>query len=121
MNIIEILLLLIVGHALADYPLQGDFLAKAKNHKIPIQGVPWYQALFAHSVIHGGMVALITGYVWLGIAEFILHSLIDYEKSDMVITYNQDQALHLVCKLLWVFIIYFHINWNTPLNELVLI
>ena len=28
------LLLLIAGHALCDYPLQGDFLAKAKNHKL---------------------------------------------------------------------------------------
>ena len=36
-----ILFWLMVGHALADYPLQGDFLAKAKNRTAPIPGVPW--------------------------------------------------------------------------------
>lgn len=34
----ELLFILIAGHALADYPLQGDFLAKGKNHKAPIAG-----------------------------------------------------------------------------------
>lgn len=99
---LDILLLLIAGHALADYPLQGDFLSKAKNHKSPIPGIPWYQALLSHSAIHGGMVGLITGSIWLGLAEFILHNLIDYGKCDGKITFNQDQALHIVCKLAWV-------------------
>lgn len=35
---------LIAGHFLCDYPLQGDFLSKAKNRVNPIPGVPWYQA-----------------------------------------------------------------------------
>jgi hypothetical protein len=37
--------LLLVDHALADYPLQGDFLARAKNHTAPIPGISWYQSL----------------------------------------------------------------------------
>jgi hypothetical protein len=37
--------LLLVDHALADYPLQVDFLARAKNHAAPIPGISWYQAL----------------------------------------------------------------------------
>lgn len=48
---------LLAGHALADYPLQGDFLSKAKNRTAPIPGVPWQQALGAHVVIHGAFVA----------------------------------------------------------------
>ena len=31
MNIELMAIALVAGHALADYPLQGDFLAKAKN------------------------------------------------------------------------------------------
>lgn len=60
---------LIAGHALADYPLQGDFLSKAKNRSQPIPGVPYWQALGAHVVIHGAFVAFITGLWWLFFAE----------------------------------------------------
>lgn len=95
---------LIAGHALADYPLQGDFLAKGKNRAAPIPGMPWWQLLGAHAVIHGGMVAAITGSLWLGLAEMAAHALIDDAKCTGKIGFNTDQALHLVCKLLWVII-----------------
>jgi len=55
-----LLLWLISAHFLCDYPLQGDFLARGKNHKAPLQGVPWYQCLVAHSVIHGAAATLLT-------------------------------------------------------------
>lgn len=61
MSPLEMLGLMLVGHAIADYPLQGDFLAKAKNRRAPMPGVPWYQALGAHAIIHGGFVGIITG------------------------------------------------------------
>jgi hypothetical protein len=93
---------LLVGHALADYPLQGDFLAKAKNRSAPIAGVPWWQALSAHALIHGGMVAAITGSVWLGVAETVAHWLIDDVKCRGRIGFNADQGLHVACKLLWI-------------------
>lgn len=92
---------LIVGHALADYPLQGDFLSKAKNRAAPIPGVPWYQALGAHAIIHGGLVALITGKASLGIAEAAIHAITDDLKCRGKLTFNQDQAIHLGCKVLW--------------------
>lgn len=114
---ISLLCLLIVGHALADYPLQGDFLARAKNHTAPIPGVPWIHGLFWHSVIHGGAVGLITGSVLLGVLETLVHMGIDHAKcagwfgesaDPAVIDYFQrrafhiDQALHVACKVLWV-------------------
>jgi len=99
---LDTLALLIVGHALADYPLQGDFLAKAKNHTAPIPGVPWYQALLAHSAIHAGFVGVITGSLWLGVSEFIVHTITDWLKCDGRISYNVDQAVHIACKLTWV-------------------
>ena len=92
---------LLVGHALADYPLQGDFLAKAKNHRAPLPNTPWFTCLLAHALIQGGMVAFVTGHVSLGIAEFVAHTIIDYGKSDGWYDFNIDQLLHIICKLLW--------------------
>lgn len=98
MSAIELFALLVAGHFLADYPLQGDFLARAKNHTNPIPGVPWYQALAAHSTIHGFFVGVITGSVWLGLAETLLHAHIDYRKCSGKIGYNADQAWHITIK-----------------------
>ncbi len=102
----DALALLIVGHAIADYPLQGDFLAKAKNRFAPIPGVPWYQALGAHSIIHGGFVLAITGSLTLGIAETAVHFLIDDAKCAGRISYNTDQFLHVACKVTWALVLY---------------
>ena len=103
---IELFLLMVAAHALSDYPLQGDFLAKAKNHTAPIAGVPFYQALGAHSAIHAGFVGVITGSIWLGLAEFIVHVATDYAKCDGRISYNTDQAIHIICKAAWVFLLW---------------
>jgi len=93
--------LLIVAHAVADYPLQGEFLARAKSRFAPVPGVPWYQALAAHAVIHGGAVGLITGSLVLGLLEMCSHMLIDDLKCAGRISYNVDQLLHVLCKALW--------------------
>ena len=42
--VLTIFAMMVVGHVLADYPLQGDFLSRAKNRFSPIVGVPWYNA-----------------------------------------------------------------------------
>lgn len=101
MQAIELFGLLVFGHVLADYPLQGDFLAKAKNRFAPLAGTPWYQALGAHSAIHAGFVGIITGSMFLAICEFILHCRIDDYKCAGNISFNQDQALHITCKVWW--------------------
>jgi hypothetical protein len=90
---------LLIGHVLADYPLQGDFLARAKNHRAPIPGAPWYQALGAHALVHAGAVWVITGVWWMGAMEFFLHALIDYGKCDGKISFNLDQSFHVLCKI----------------------
>jgi len=99
----ETLALLFIGHALADYPLQGDWIAKAKNHKLNL--VPgetiWPSVLACHAAIHAGFVWAITGSGWLGLGEFLAHTLIDFTKSDGRLTYNQDQLLHVLCKVVW--------------------
>ncbi|ACI54432.1 conserved hypothetical protein [Rhizobium leguminosarum bv. trifolii WSM2304] len=98
-----ILALLLIGHALADYPLQGDWIAKAKNHKLDLVPgeVIWLGVLVCHASIHAAFVWAITGSGWLGLAEFVAHAVIDYAKSDGRLTYNQDQLLHVLCKVVW--------------------
>lgn len=99
------LLALIIAHTVCDYPLQGDFLARAKNHKLPIPGVPFYQALGAHALMHGGAVWVLTGIWWLGAMEIAAHALIDYAKCDGRVGFNVDQGLHIVCKGSYVLIL----------------
>jgi hypothetical protein len=95
------LFLLVVGHALADYPLQGDFLANGKNRNTAIGAIFWPHALFAHSVIHGGFVAIITGSVFLGILETAIHAVTDWLKCENKISLRTDQAIHFACKVAW--------------------
>lgn len=101
MNVVDIFFLLVVGHVLADYPLQGDFLAKGKNRNSPFVGVPWYQAMFAHVMIHGGMVFMVTGSLFLSIMEILIHAIVDDAKCRGKIGYNTDQGIHIGCKVLW--------------------
>lgn len=101
---------LLIGHALADYPLQGDATAKGKNRNNPPHGIPpgqkpcavWFHYLTAHALIHAGFVWAITGYVWLGVAEFVLHWFIDFAKCENLTDPHTDQILHVGCKLLYV-------------------
>ncbi len=95
------MLLLFAGHALCDYPLQGDFLARGKSHKSPIAGIPFWQCLLAHALIHSGMVLLITHSLWFALAELVIHTITDWAKCDGRISFNQDQAIHYACKILW--------------------
>lgn len=103
---ITLFFLLIGLHCLADYPLQGDFLARGKNFMNPIPGIPWYQCMFAHSAIHSLFVVLATGYPILGLYEFGMHFIIDCIKCKGLISYNVDQLLHIVCKMCWVLYVY---------------
>lgn len=92
---------MMIGHAVCDYPLQGDFLARGKNWMHPIPGVPWLQCLVAHALIHAGAVFAITGRGDLAICEFVLHSLIDFAKCSELFGFNVDQMLHVACKITW--------------------
>lgn len=103
---IEIFLLLIFGHFLMDYPLQGDFLARGKNRHNPLPGVPWYHALGAHAVLHGGAVGIITGVWWLGVLETALHAVTDDLKCAGKIGYSTDQFIHIACKALYIGVLF---------------
>lgn len=93
----KLIFMLFFGHYLGDFALQNDFIA---THKARSSGSAfWPHVLFAHAMIHGGIVCLITGSVWLGIVEVFLHMLIDFFKCEKVFGFHVDQALHLICKV----------------------
>ncbi|MNU19478.1 hypothetical protein D3C71_77060 [compost metagenome] len=92
---------LLVGHAICDYPLQGDFLSQAKNRFTPVGKPIWRHALMAHGLIHGGAVALVTGFVFLGLLEVIVHIVTDHCKNKGLLTFAQDQWIHYGCKVAW--------------------
>lgn len=99
---IELLFLLCIGHAFADYAFQNDFIAQAKNHKTEVGKLFWKWVLPSHGLIHALPVYIITGSLFLSVAEFVVHSIIDWAKCDGRLTFQQDQLLHLGCKILWV-------------------
>ena len=99
-----LLFALVFCHALADYPLQGEFLATAKNRNTPIGKLFWMHALPAHAIIQGGFVLLLTGSVLLATAEAVIHGITDWFKCEGKISLHIDQAIHLGCRLLWALI-----------------
>lgn len=95
-----LLFLMLAGHALADYPLQGDFLAVGKGSRTtPHCGIPWWHCLTAHALIHGLFVAVLTGSPGFGVIESVLHWAIDDMKCRKITGINTDQALHVACKV----------------------
>lgn len=102
---LNLFFMLVFAHLLADFPLQGDFLAKAKNPYTAIEGVPWKTALAAHAAIHAEFVWFLTGSWELGAVEFFAHAGIDDMKSRKVFGFNVDQSLHLACKALYIILI----------------
>lgn len=102
MTIPETALLLVAAHALCDYPLQGDFLARAKNHRQPIDGVNSTLALLSHAAIHAGAVLLVTASLGCALVELVAHAVIDRAKCAGRISFATDQTMHLACKAAYV-------------------
>jgi len=95
------LIFLFAGHALCDYSWQNDFIAIHKSHKALASPFPWWQILFAHSIIHAGMVLFITGSTTCAVLELLIHFVTDWSKCDGRISFSADQSIHYLCKLAW--------------------
>lgn len=111
---------LVIGHAIADFALQTDFLASAKNRHAQLDRFfgkdrtpphVWFWALGAHSLIHAAAVWIITGSVVLAAAELVLHWVIDYAKCEGHTNFSVDQLLHLACKLVYAILIASGASW----------
>ena len=94
------LILLVLAHFVCDFSLQSDRMAR---EKVPGRDVTldWRWWLLSHSVTHGLAVALITGLPLLGLAELVLHAIIDWSKSRFRFSLACDQVLHIACKCVW--------------------
>ncbi|MGI4816012.1 MAG: DUF3307 domain-containing protein [Janthinobacterium lividum] len=100
---------LVCGHFLCDYALQSQFIADAKNPFKGLPGIPWIWPMAAHCFIHGAVVAKITGSVFLGIVEIVLHFYCDFRKcwelSKREIyepegLFHVDQIVHILGKVI---------------------
>lgn len=104
-----------IGHALGDFPLQGDFLARGKNRRLPSPILAdsdhshkrvWIFCLTYHALIHAGLVWIITGSVLIGIIELVVHWIIDALKAENLFSFETDQWLHLATKAIYVVLIW---------------
>lgn len=109
LDAIQVIFLLCAGHALMDYPMQGEFLSTCKNRHLllsrqdPTRPVHiWPICMTAHCLLHAVAVWAITGCFILCIIEFVLHWVIDAAKCESWTTFTQDQALHIICKIAYV-------------------
>lgn len=96
-----VLVCLVGAHFYLDFAGQGDFMARAKNVADPLPGVPALLVLIGHGSVHGAAVALITGWWPLFFLEAAVHSVVDVAKCRGRLTFGEDQAIHLGCKLAW--------------------
>jgi hypothetical protein len=102
----------LVGHALGDYVFQRDIMATSKSRHAEIyktagKGFPgWYYWLGSHALVHGGAVFVVSGSWVLGIIETVLHFFIDFSKCEHWISLHVDQVLHILCKAVYVYIIF---------------
>jgi hypothetical protein len=109
-------------HALADFALQSDVMAKGKNRnlegenkkRLVKEGIVkegefkkcWFWWLSGHALIHGGLIALVfPAFWWLGVMETFAHFLIDFIKCDKKTNPHQDQFLHVSLRLFYALII----------------
>lgn len=96
---------LLALHFLCDFALQGDFMARAKNHATPIDGVPWWLALFGHATIHAGAVGLVLPLPYV-LCELWTHLALDWAKNEGLLGKGSlgfaiDQGTHVALKVLY--------------------
>lgn len=94
--------LLLVSHAVCDYPLQGEFLSKFKNPAAgPFMGEAiWPWILGSHAAIHAGGVFIVTQSSAAMAFEFVAHCVIDIGKYRGWFGFHVDQTLHVLCKVI---------------------
>lgn len=117
---------MVIGHAFGDFGLQNGFVSSAKNRHSDLsrffpEGPPLGVSgitLLAHALIHAGLVWLITGYVVLAVAEFVLHTVIDWAKGEGWFDFAIDQALHIACKVIFAVLLF--LNWPDCLDWMAL-
>ena len=109
--LLQMLFQMVIAHAVSDFVLQNDAMGAGKNRtnklqeRTGLQFPPWYYWLLTHALVHGGAVYFITGNLALGLIETALHTVIDFGKCEHWYGIHVDQALHILCKLAYVYFI----------------
>ena len=112
---LELFFLLVMGHALADFPLQGDFLSRGKNRNLAPPKLAdgnempnrlWIYLMSAHALTHAFFVWMFTGSALLALVEFIVHWIIDAMKCEGRTSFEVDQWLHIISKAAYVIVIW---------------
>jgi len=101
-------------HIFGDWVFQSHIMAteKSRHSESEIQkSVKWYWWLSAHGLIHGMLITYFTGIILLGILETFSHIIIDYGKSEGMYGMPTDQILHVLCKGIWLYLIYGSLPW----------
>ena len=102
-NYFNLLILLLMSHMIGDFVLQSSVMAEGKNpaKNNAIDSIWW---LTAHGATHGLLVILVTGIPLLGLLEMVMHCSIDHGKCIKLYTFNTDQLLHIICKIVLSFL-----------------
>lgn len=93
------LLYLVFGHYIGDYALQGEYIAREKANSLHV--------LVAHCAIQAGTVLLATNEPGLALIEFGIHAIVDTAKCRGIISFNLDQAIHLLCRVFYAISIWY--------------
>lgn len=87
-------------------------MSQAKNRWNPMPGTPWYVAMLAHGLMHGGAVLALTGSLVLGLVEAFSHMTIDYIKCAGKINFRTDQILHTSFKIFYAVLAVTYFEWK---------
>lgn len=101
MIFIKKLWFLLATHAITDCILQDPKIFSIGEFKNPKNTNHWPYWLFAHGVVNGLGVYLITNSYFCFILETFLHFLIDLGKMKNIYSVHIDQLFHFLCKIIW--------------------
>ena len=92
---IQLFLMLVAGHYLADFALQDDFIAR--NKAAALKTAMGFHTLTAHSAIQGLVAGLISQNLAIGLIVAATHWFIDFGKAAKSwYGINIDQFLHIL-------------------------
>lgn len=109
MNFIEILFMMLFLHALGDFALQSESMAKGKNKHLKPEYIPegqkykitWFYWLSAHAFIQGGLIFIFFPVVWIAITEVIFHFVLDFLKCENITNPHIDQISHILLRIIY--------------------
>lgn len=115
MSALQMIFLLFCGHAIMDFALQTEWLARNKNRHarkaLPPEmlrnaQVIWPHLMTAHALMHAAAVFYVTQSLKLAFFELVAHWVTDFAKCERWIDFHVDQFIHFGCKLLWAYLFF---------------